>query len=82
MLGRIRSSHPPDGTESRALDALSARELDVLRLIARGMENSEIAENLNISQRTAKNHVSNILAKLGLPSRVQAAVYAVRNGLD
>ncbi len=53
----------------------------MLRLIALGMENSEIADSLNISRRTAKNHVSNILAKLGLPSRVQAAVYAVRRGL-
>jgi DNA-binding NarL/FixJ family response regulator len=81
VLGRIRSSQPPEGSDSVALDELSARELDVLRLIARGMENSEIAESLNISRRTAKNHVSNILAKLGLPSRVQAAIYAVRRGL-
>ncbi len=82
VLGRIRNSH---STEDEAgpnnLGELSARELDVLRLIAQGMENSEIADTLNISRRTAKNHVSNILAKLGLPSRVQAAVYAVRRGL-
>jgi DNA-binding NarL/FixJ family response regulator len=81
VLGRIRSSRTPEGSDSSALSELSARELDVLRLIARGMENSEIAESLNISRRTAKNHVSNILAKLGLPSRVQAAIYAVRRGL-
>jgi DNA-binding NarL/FixJ family response regulator len=81
VLARIRSSQAPDGSDSAGLEELSARELDVLRLIARGMENSEIAESLNISQRTAKNHVSNILAKLGLPSRVQAAIYAVRRGL-
>jgi DNA-binding NarL/FixJ family response regulator len=81
VLGRIRSSDVPEGSDSSALEELSARELDVLRLIARGMENSEIADTLNISRRTAKNHVSNILAKLGLPSRVQAAVYAVRRGL-
>jgi DNA-binding NarL/FixJ family response regulator len=81
VLGRIRSSETAEGSDSDGLDELSARELDVLRLIARGMENSEIAEALNISRRTAKNHVSNILAKLGLPSRVQAAVYAVRRGL-
>lgn len=61
---------------------LSPRELDVLRLIARGLENSEIAEILNISPRTVKNHVSSILAKLGLPSRIHAATYAVRRGLD
>jgi DNA-binding NarL/FixJ family response regulator len=45
------------------------------------MENAEIAETLGISPRTAKNHVSNILTKLGLPSRVEAAIYAVRRGL-
>jgi NarL family two-component system response regulator LiaR len=77
----IRSSQASEGSDSAGLEELSARELDVLRLIARGMENSEIAESLNISRRTAKNHVSNILAKLGVPSRVQAAIYAVRRGL-
>jgi DNA-binding NarL/FixJ family response regulator len=81
VLGRIRSAQTPEGSDAGALEELSARELDVLRLIARGMENSEIAESLNISRRTAKNHVSKILAKLGLPSRVQAAIYAVRRGL-
>lgn len=61
---------------------LSPRELDVLRLLAVGMENDEIARTLHISPLTAKNHVSKILAKLELPSRVQAAIYAVRRGLD
>lgn len=82
VLGRIRTTKSAgDDAAAPGLEDLSARELDVLRLIAQGMENSEIAERLNISRRTAKNHVSNILAKLGLPSRVQAAVYAVRRGL-
>jgi DNA-binding NarL/FixJ family response regulator len=83
VLGRIRNSRAAaQESEANGLDELSARELDVLRLIARGMENSEIAETLHISRRTAKNHVSNILGKLGLPSRVQAAIYAVRRGLS
>ena len=82
VLGRIRASSPPPEQQSASLEQLSAREVDVLRLIANGMENAEIAEALNISPRTAKNHVSNILAKLGLPSRVQAAVYAVRQGVS
>jgi DNA-binding NarL/FixJ family response regulator len=82
VLGRIRSSPPAPAQEQVSLEQLSAREVDVLRLIANGMENSEIAAALNISPRTAKNHVSNILAKLGLPSRVQAAVYAVRQGVS
>lgn len=81
VLNRLRQS--PEGQTSELDPAieLSARELDVLRLIARGLENSQIAKVLNISPRTAKNHVSNILAKLGLPSRVEAAIYAVRRGL-
>jgi DNA-binding NarL/FixJ family response regulator len=81
VLGHLRRNGSEHEVEDSRIEDLSARELDVLRLIARGMENSEIAEALNISQRTAKNHVSNILAKLGLPSRVQAAIYAVRRGL-
>jgi DNA-binding NarL/FixJ family response regulator len=82
VLGRVRQRPAEPDTDGGLEEQLSARELDVLRLIARGMENAEIAEALNISPRTAKNHVSNILAKLGLPSRVQAAIYAVRRGLD
>lgn len=81
VLGRIRSTTAVEPTDAGALEQLSARELDVLRLIADGLENAEIASALDISPRTAKNHVSNILAKLGLPSRVQAAVYAVRQGV-
>jgi DNA-binding NarL/FixJ family response regulator len=81
VLGHLRRNGSEQEADESRIEDLSARELDVLRLIARGMENSEIAETLNISQRTAKNHVSNILAKLGLPSRVQAAIYAVRRGL-
>ena len=86
VLGRVRAQrsehagHNHRGGDS--LEQLSRRELDVLRLIAHGMENAEIAEALSISPRTAKNHVSSILAKLGLPGRVQAAIYAVRRGLD
>jgi DNA-binding NarL/FixJ family response regulator len=82
VLGRVRKRDFEPKLMTASLDRLSARELDVLRLIARGMENAEIAQTLSISPRTAKNHVSNILAKLGLPGRVQAAVYAVRHGLD
>ena len=81
VLGRVRQGSGEHEPKPGSLDELSARELDVLRLIARGLENAEIAEALNISPRTAKNHVSNILAKLGLPGRVQAAIYAVRRGL-
>jgi len=82
VLGRVRQRVAEQEPNLDGEEQLSARELDVLRLIARGMENADIAEALAISPRTAKNHVSNILAKLGLPSRVQAAIYAVRRGLD
>jgi DNA-binding NarL/FixJ family response regulator len=60
---------------------LTARELEILRLLGAGMSNKEIAADLQISERTARTHVSNILGKLGLTSRTQAALWAVRRGL-
>lgn len=60
---------------------LTEREIDVLRLLAGGKANKEIAQELHISETTVKTHVSNILMKLGVPSRTQAALYAVRMGL-
>jgi len=60
---------------------LTARELDVLRLVGAGRANKEIAARLGISERTARTHVSNILGKLGVTSRTQAALWAVREGL-
>ena len=81
VLGKVRRDMGELRSEEGEAEQLSPRELDVLRLIAKGMENAQIAKILNISPRTAKNHVSSVLAKLGLPSRVQAAIYAVRRGL-
>jgi DNA-binding NarL/FixJ family response regulator len=60
---------------------LSEREVDVLRLLATGKENTEIAQTLVISPKTVKNHVSRILSKLELRNRVEAAVFAVRHNL-
>ena len=60
---------------------LTERETEVLRLLAGGKANKEIAQELHISETTVKTHVSNILMKLGVPSRTQAALYAVRIGL-
>jgi DNA-binding NarL/FixJ family response regulator len=62
-------------------ETLTERETDVLRLMAQGLANKEIARHLVIGEKTVKTHVSNILAKLGVPSRTQAALYAVRIGL-
>lgn len=61
--------------------ALTAREKDVLRLVARGLNNQAVADELHISERTARTHVSNVLSKLQLTSRTQAALIAVREGL-
>jgi DNA-binding NarL/FixJ family response regulator len=81
VLSRVRRGVVEEEPQDDPAVDLSSRELEVLRLIARGMENADIARELGISPRTAKNHVSNILAKLGLSSRIQAAIYAVRRGL-
>jgi NarL family two-component system response regulator LiaR len=62
-------------------EPLTQRELEVLRLIAQGYENREIAEQLVVSEATVRTHVSNILGKLHLASRTQAALYALREGL-
>jgi DNA-binding NarL/FixJ family response regulator len=65
-----------------AIGTLTARERDVLAGVARGLSNRAIADELGIAERTARTHVSNILAKLGLTSRTQAALFAVAHHLD
>jgi DNA-binding NarL/FixJ family response regulator len=68
--------------EPKAIRAeLSDREVEVLKLIANGKDNAEIARELFISPKTVKNHISNILMKLQIDNRIQAAVYAVRSGI-
>jgi DNA-binding NarL/FixJ family response regulator len=64
-----------------AVDSITAREHEVLTLLAAGLSNREIAHRLSISERTARTHVSSILDKLGLRSRTQAALYAIQQGL-
>ena len=68
-------------TPEESPETLSERETDVLRLLAQGYSNKEIAQDLSLSEKTVKTHVSNILGKLNVPSRTQAALYAVRVGL-
>jgi two-component system, NarL family, response regulator LiaR len=72
-------AHPSD--LQPAPEALTARELAVLRVIAQGLSNQEIADELSVSEPTVRAHVSRILGKLHLASRTQAALYAVREGL-
>jgi DNA-binding NarL/FixJ family response regulator len=80
VLQRMRAVTLDQGAETIRAE-LSERELDVLRLIANGKDNAEIAEALHISPKTVKNHISNILMKLQIENRIQAAVYAVRSGI-
>lgn len=63
------------------LNDLTRREIDVLKLLAEGLFNKEIASRLNISERTVKNHVSNIFKKISVSDRTQAAVFAIKNNL-
>ena len=80
VLQRIRATNVEAG-EGISRPELSDRETEVLRLIANGKDNAEIAQELHISPKTVKNHISNILMKLQIENRIQAAVYAVRSGL-
>jgi NarL family two-component system response regulator LiaR len=75
LMREVRTPDPP------SLSELTEREGDVLRLIAQGKANKEIAMDLVIGEKTVKTHVSNILMKLGVQSRTQAALYAAQNGL-
>ncbi len=76
LMQQVTSPRKPDAGAQ-----LTDREREVLRLLADGRSNKEIARSLVVSERTVKGHVSNILGKLGLQDRTQAALFAVRNGL-
>jgi DNA-binding NarL/FixJ family response regulator len=81
LLDHVRQHVPPISLASEPVGQLTPRETEVLRLMAAGLENSQIARSLVISERTARNHVASILEKLQMRNRIQAAVYAVRHGL-
>jgi DNA-binding NarL/FixJ family response regulator len=81
VLQRVRStSSVPEIAETIRAE-LSEREIEVLKLIANGKDNAQIAGELHISPKTVKNHISNILMKLQIDNRIQAAVYAVKSGI-
>jgi NarL family two-component system response regulator LiaR len=77
----LELAHPPK-QQPLTPDPLTERELEVLRLIAQGCSNKEIAAKLSVSDLTVRTHASNILGKLHLASRTQAALYALRNGIS
>ncbi|MBN1921664.1 MAG: response regulator transcription factor [Anaerolineae bacterium] len=72
-------AHPPDRPPTP--DPLTDREVEVLRLVAQGLSNQDIARKLHISDPTVRTHVSNVMSKLYLANRVQAALYALREGI-
>ena len=74
-------SRPQEIKEPRTPEPLTQRELEVLQLVAHGLSNQQIADRLTISEATVRTHVSNILSKLHLASRIQAALYALHEGL-
>ena len=77
--GLVRDLGAPTGALPRTNGDLTAREREVLELLAAGMSNAQIAQRLVISEKTAGHHVSHILAKLGVRNRTEAAAFAARN---
>ena len=81
VLQRVRATSTSPEIADTIRSELSDREVQVLKLIANGTDNAQIAAELHISPKTVKNHISNILMKLQIENRIQAAVYAVRSGI-
>ena len=81
VLQRVRATSSQPEMAEMIRTELSDREVEVLKLIANGKDNAMIAGELHISPKTVKNHISNILMKLQIDNRIQAAVYAVRSGI-
>lgn len=81
LMEQVARRPGPEGEALGQVESLTARELDVVRLVAEGYSNADIAQRLVISEKTVKTHISNILGKLQLQDRTQLAVYAIRKGL-
>lgn len=81
LLDALRSPQQPAEVPAHAAETLSRREVEILRHVAAGLTNREIAQRLFITEGTAKNHVHNALRKLNLENRAQAAAFVIREGL-
>ena len=81
LIERFAHRPVPGGQPGTSLEELTPRELDVLRLLARGMSNAEIAQQLIVGEATVKTHVAHVLAKLNLRDRIHAVVFAYESGL-
>jgi DNA-binding NarL/FixJ family response regulator len=81
LIADFTRQHPASWRPPRTLGPLTAREHEILRLIARGLSNTEISDTLTISEQTTKTHISHILAKLNLRDRAQAVIVAYETGL-
>ena len=81
MIPLLNANMQEKSNVKKKISELTRREIDVLKMIASGSFNKEIASTLNISERTVKNHVSNIFKKIEVSDRTQAAVFAIKNGI-
>ncbi len=81
LIPALNSKMIEKNEDDKKLENLTRREVEVLKLLAVGMYNKEIAEKLHISERTVKNHISNIFKKIDVTDRTQAAVFSIRNNL-
>jgi DNA-binding NarL/FixJ family response regulator len=81
IASRLFCRNQTQTNQSNAKEGLSRREIEILTLVATGLENDEIAERLCLSKNTIQNHVSTIYSKISVPTRSKAIIYAIKNGL-